>query len=171
MSEALAAALFEEHRSALLRYLGKVTGDSALAEDLAQDVFVRVLRGGGRYEERGKPRAWLFTIARRLLADKERSESRKPPPESLEKRSEPAGIPAQDLRTGLDQALRMLPATERDAFLLRELGGLSYAEIATVIGVSEPAVRSLLYRARQSLREKLALPLGRARKEPRRRTS
>jgi RNA polymerase sigma-70 factor, ECF subfamily len=66
---ALALELFERHRGALRSYLRLATGRSDIAEDLAQDVYLRVVRGEATYQSRGKERAWLFSIARHLVVD------------------------------------------------------------------------------------------------------
>jgi RNA polymerase sigma-70 factor (ECF subfamily) len=98
----------------------------------AADVFVRVVRGLAHYEPRGHESAWVFQIARHVLVD----HRRKPPRNgvSLEEReARAAAAPATQLVAfGLREALERLPDAERLAFLLREVAGLSYGEIAAV---------------------------------------
>jgi RNA polymerase sigma-70 factor (ECF subfamily) len=138
------------------QYLRALTGSAELAEDLAQDVFVRVVRGADRYEPRERERAWLFRIARNAALDHRRREAVRPAAAAYP--LEPMTGATQALRAGLRQALAQLPETERDAFLMAELGGLSYAEIATALDLSVAAVRSSLYRARLALRAALTPP-------------
>jgi len=149
---ALALELFERHRAALRAYLRLATGRSDIAEDLAQDVYLRVVRGEAAYQPRGKERAWLFSIARHLVVDHFRRRSREVP---LRDAARPA---AQTHGTSLREALVRLPDREREAFLLCEVGGLSYAEIATATASTIPAVRSAIYRARMQLRAEVLAP-------------
>jgi RNA polymerase sigma-70 factor (ECF subfamily) len=67
--DGLAAALFEKYRQPLRRYLRFATGNADLADDLTQDVFLRVVRGADGYQPRGRERAWLFRVARNVLLD------------------------------------------------------------------------------------------------------
>jgi len=151
-----AADLFDRHHRALLRFFRRLTGEAALAEDLTQEVFVRVVRGLAQYEPRGQEAAWVFQIARHVLAD----HRRKPPGHgvSLEEREAraAAGPATQVVAFGLQEALERLPDAERLAFLLREVAGLSYAEIAAVCDTTEDGVSARLYRARAQLRRLLS---------------
>ena len=151
----LARRVFEQHGSAVHRYFRRLTGDASAAEDLTQEVFLRVVRGGGHYEARERERAWVFRIARNVLLDRHRQTSRVPPPAL---NAEPITAAPQTMRVGLREALAQLPADEREAFLLREVGGLSYDEIAAATDSTMPAVRSRIYRARLALRDKLIPP-------------
>ncbi len=156
--------LWAEHHQALHRYLGRVLPAAADAEDLLHEVFVRAAGGLGRYRERGTARAWLFTIARRLLLDRKKQQARRPELLTLGESHEEQRD--TELGVALRRALEALPGDERELFLLRELGGLSYVELATVTATSENAVRSRLYRARRALRSELA-PLESSRGGPR----
>jgi RNA polymerase sigma-70 factor (ECF subfamily) len=152
-----AADLFERHHLAIYRYLLRMTGSRETAEDLTQEVFLRVLTASS-YEERDRELAWLFRIARNLRIDRLRREQRSPARAPLD-HTDVAGPPHQGLRLSLQQALSTLADEERDAFVLAEVGGLSYAEIASVCGVTSAAIRSRIYRARQSLRASLDTPV------------
>lgn len=149
--------MFERHHLAIYRYLLRMTGSRETAEDLTQDVFVRAIQSANAYEERSSERAWLFRIARNLRLDLARRERRAPvvSPVGDDEGSEPA---RQALRLGLLQALAMLPDEEREAFVLAEVVGLSYAEIAGACSVTAAAIRSRIYRARMQLRATLDLP-------------
>jgi RNA polymerase sigma-70 factor (ECF subfamily) len=146
------AELFERHRRALRSYFRSATANPDLADELVQDLYLRVVQSASSYESRGRERAWLFSIARHLVIDhaRRRGIERADVVELLQ----PA---TQTLRCSLTQALGRLAEHEREAFLLCEVGGLSYAEIGEALGLTVGAVRSLLYRARLTLRA-LVLP-------------
>jgi RNA polymerase sigma-70 factor (ECF subfamily) len=149
-----ALELFERHHRAVFRFLRQWTTSVEEAEDLTQEVFVQVVRSLPRYEERQRERAWVFQIARNLWLDRLRARGRVPPHEPLEARKAP--VPAgQGLQVALGQALAGLQDAEREAFLLREVGGLGYGEIARLTGGTEGAVRNRIYRARVALRVSL----------------
>jgi RNA polymerase sigma-70 factor (ECF subfamily) len=165
MDRATAKKLFERHHLPLYRTLRRLSGDAALAEDLVQEVFLRALDARAAYEERGQERAWLFTIARRLLADRRRASRRRPAAAPLDEVDRSCGRDgAGDLRAALEQALARLPERDREIFLLRENGGLGHEEIARVVGATPAAVRNRLHHARLTLREHLRPELNRARR-------
>jgi RNA polymerase sigma-70 factor (ECF subfamily) len=145
--------LFYEHRNALRRYLTGLTTDTTGAEDLVQEVYVRVVRAAARYEPRERERAWLFRIARNVFLDDRRRRSREAGRSSVT--GEPAVPPVQHLRLDLSRALGRLATDDREAFLLAEVGGLSYEEIAHMLGSTVGSVRSRIYRARLALRDML----------------
>jgi RNA polymerase sigma-70 factor (ECF subfamily) len=151
------AELFERHHLAIYRYLLKTTGSPETAEDITQDVFVRVLKGLDGYEERDQERSWLFRIARNLRCDRGRREHRQPTPSPLGD-IEPLEPARQDLQLSLARALAGLEEDDRDMFVLAEIGGLSYAEIGVICDASPAAVRSRIYRARLALRAVLESP-------------
>jgi RNA polymerase sigma factor (sigma-70 family) len=153
--DGLAGELFERHGRSVRRYLRALTGNGDLAEDLAQEVFLRVLRGADRYQPRGRERAWLFRIARNLALDARRRAAVRPPGGPALEVTVPA---TQSLSLTLGQALAELPPAEREAFLMVELGGLSYAETGVALELSVAAVRSCLHRARLALRATLPPP-------------
>ena len=155
-ADGLAVRLFERHGRSVRQYLRALTGQSELADDLTQDVFVRVVQGAGGYEPRERERAWLFRIARNAAIDHRRRAAVRPQPAGEAR--EPTTAPVQALRSALAEALARLADAEREAFLLAELGGLSYAEIAVALDLTPAAVRSALYRARLSLRAALTPP-------------
>jgi RNA polymerase sigma-70 factor, ECF subfamily len=148
--------LFSAHGRMVLGLCRLLLRDPVEAEDAAQQVFVsahRALLGGAVPRE---PAAWLAAIARNECRARIRTRMREP----LELPELPADIPdplssaihAADL-DALLAALSELPWRQRRAFLLRELGGLSYGELGVALGVTRPAVESLLFRARQQLRD------------------
>lgn len=145
--------VFARHYRDIYRYLARMTGRPDVADDLSQDVFLRVvraLRNGGPI---GHERGWVFSIARNVLVDRGRAERRQP---SGPAAAEPAAAATQALAFGLAEALAGLPEDDRDVFLLKEVGGLTYEEISAARACTVEAVRSRLFRTRVSLRKTLA---------------
>jgi RNA polymerase sigma-70 factor, ECF subfamily len=150
--------LFERHHLAVFRFLRAARLPVPDAEDLAQEVFLRVLRALPTYEERQTERAWVFRIARNVWLDHLRARSRAPAAVPADGGLSLA-IPArQATRAALDEALSRLGDGEREAFLLREVAGLGYAEIAAASATTPDAVRSRIHRARLALRQTLGGP-------------
>jgi RNA polymerase sigma-70 factor, ECF subfamily len=144
--------LFERHGRAIRLYLRRLTGSDDTARDLTQEVFLRVVRSGPEYGGPAPAAAWLFRIARNLFVDNRRHSARHP---TVPLPADASARPDQELRVDLQQALDALPAPDRDIFLLCEVGGLSYPEIASIVQSTVPGVRSRVYRARQALRARL----------------
>lgn len=144
--------LFTEHRQGVFRYLCRMIGQPEMARDLTQDVFLRVSRA--RVPDAGADgrRAWVFKIARNLALNHLRDAHRRPQSVELIDSVRPA---TQELSAALGQAIDALGDVERDVFLMREAGGLSYGEIASACELTTDAVRSRLHRARQQLRKTL----------------
>ena len=157
MSRADAAAIFDRHHLAVFRFLRRMTGRASVAEDLTQEVFLRVVRGAATYEERERELSWVFRIARHVLVDRHRAETRAPAAIAIEDGG-PFAVPAlQPVGFAIDEALVRLPDAEREAFLLREVAGLGYAEIAGITGATPDAARMRIHRARIALRAALGL--------------
>ena len=155
MERPTAEALYRSHHLTVFRFLRRLTGDTGLSEDIAQDVFVHAIHGLASYDARERDLAWLFRIARRIVLDRARSAVRRPilvPPNDSD--AAPVG-PVQHLTVALEEALGLLPDAEREAFLMREQGGLSYDEIASIVDASPAAVRNRIHRARCQLRRVL----------------
>jgi RNA polymerase sigma factor (sigma-70 family) len=152
-----ADVLFAEHQQAVFRYLWRVVGQADAARDLTQEVFLRVSRAEAPAEGDDARRAWVFRIARNLAINHLRDRGRQPPITTLA--AETAHPATQELGLALEQALGALPELDRDAFLLRESAGLSYAEIAVACDISPDAVRARLHRTRQQLRDQLGRSL------------
>ncbi|MEW5806940.1 MAG: RNA polymerase sigma factor [Acidobacteriota bacterium] len=152
MNKSTAQDLFKRHHLSLFRYLRRMTENSDQAEELTQEVFLRVLRGLSNYREEGREEAWLFQIARNLVLNKLRDRNRQPKLEMLNDMRNPS-YPARQLeKLGLEQALSRLNDADREIFLLREIAGLGYEEISRVCDLSVDAVKSRIYRARINLR-------------------
>jgi RNA polymerase sigma-70 factor (ECF subfamily) len=149
------AELFERHHLAVYRYLLRMTNSREHAEDLTQEVFVRVLKAKDSYREQNSERAWLFRIARNLRCDLARQHLRQGLACPLDT-NDPGQGPAQLMRLTLTRALADLVDEDREAFVLAEIGGLTYDEIAVVCAITRAAVRSRIYRARMALRAALS---------------
>lgn len=157
-----AEALFAAHQTGLLRYLRRAVGHAETARDLTQDVFVRIARSNGLPETDDERRAWIFRIARNLAIDHRRRHETRLAGGPHAARREPGRPAAQDTSAAVNEALAALDSLDRDVFLLREAGGLSYAEIAAACDLTVSAVRSRIHRARLELRERLRGPIAAA---------
>lgn len=141
----------------LHRYLRGMTGSPDLADDLAQECWVAVLRGLPRLRHPERFPAWLFTIARRTVTDRLRAAYAAPPPAAWDAEPEaPAADPGRDpvldaaeLRAGVDA----LPPREREVLVLYHLADQPVATCAEVLGVPEGTVKSRLHRGRRLLRD------------------
>ena len=163
-----AAGIFERNHLAVYRFLRRSTGDGPTAEDLTQDVFLRIVRSLDRYEDRLREQAWVFRIARNILLDRHRRAQRIRPDLSLAAVPEVAINSDQTAAVALQEALDSLQEGERECFLLREVAGLGYEEIGAVVEATADAVRMRIYRARAGLRAWLGGSAGtvvRARRE------
>jgi RNA polymerase sigma-70 factor, ECF subfamily len=163
-----AEALFVAHQSGLRRYLQRTVGHAETARDLTQDVFVRVAAAPSLPAADSERRSWIFRIARNLAIDHQRRhavrfEVAAPPRDAGQ-------VAPQDTSIAVNEALAALDQLDRDVFLLRETGGLSYAEIATACDLTVPAARSRLHRARLELRDRLRGPIADARRQEMKRT-
>jgi RNA polymerase sigma-70 factor, ECF subfamily len=147
-----ADVLFTAHREGIFRYLCRIVG-SEDARELTQEVFLRVTRTTAPQTDEGGRRAWLFRIARNLALNHVRDDRRRG--ETVEITGDPALPPTQTLALALREALDRLSPVDRDVFLMREAGGLTYDEISFACQLTPDAVRSRLHRARQQLRDTL----------------
>lgn len=150
--------LFAEHHQRLFRYFCRAVGSVEAARDLTQDVFVRVSRAQVPSGTEVAVKAWLFRIARNLALDHHRHDRRHPAPALLT--TEPSRAPSQVVSLAVNEALASLPEVDRDVFLMREVAGLSYEEIAGACELSPDAIRSRIHRARLHLRRQLAAPIA-----------
>jgi len=163
--------LILEYQSRVAGVIARMAGSSSDAEELTHEVFVRVWRSAHRYQPSAKLSTWLLTIARNLVLNEIRYRQRHPtisrdivredgqyPEDSTpDTASVPpdAALLERELQQAIDDALQQLPENQRTALVLQRFEALSYEEIATLLDVSVPAVKSLLFRARTTLRELL----------------
>jgi RNA polymerase sigma-70 factor, ECF subfamily len=165
--------LIERHQRTVINVIHRAIGDAWEAEDLAQRVFVQVYRSAPRYKPTAKFTTWLFTITHNTILNEHRRRGRHAA-ESLDAMTRPdnsdeAGIQLADARAAdpaseaagrevqerIQHAIGRLPEAQRTAVILCRFEGLAYEEIAKVLGCSVSAVKSLLHRARQTLKEEL----------------
>ena len=157
------ATLFAAHEHRLFKYFCRAVGPDT-ARDLTQDVFLRVSRAAIPVGAETEVRAWLFHIARNLAVDHHRARLRRSEASPLT--GEGSRLASQDVDLAVNEALAALPDLDRDVFLMREVVGLGYDEIARACGLTPDAVRSRIHRARLQLREELAAPIATRRTIP-----
>jgi RNA polymerase sigma-70 factor (ECF subfamily) len=164
--------LVEKYKQPVFNMIYRTLPDAAEAEDLAQNVFIQVYKSAHRYRVEAKFSTWLFTIARNLCLNELRRRSRHPA-DSLDatvtgeddgpaRQFEDArGLPAPDrliqdeLVAKVSAALKELPENQRTAVLLYQEQEKSYEEIAEILDCSLSATKSLIHRARDTLKQRL----------------
>lgn len=169
------ALLLERHRGPVVNFLHRMVQDRAVSEELAQEVFLRVYRSRGTYEPTAKFTTWLFRIATHLALNAIRDGRKSKGHESLD-REVRNGVVLEGLardvtdrqpnaeqeliRAGkvqeIRKAIQALPDKQRAAVLMHKYQGLDYTQIAGALRCSESAVKSLLFRAYETLRARLA---------------
>src|SRR5581483_11617877 len=147
--------IHDRYRQRLFAYTRQMLPGRQDAEDALQDIFVRAYSGLRANQRELALRAWLYRVAHNRCIDELRRPA-PPPPEVIQLLRAPVHDPIAeaDQRESLRRLIadvRRLPDQQRSALLLRELGGMSYADLAGTLGVSIPAVKSLLVRARVGL--------------------
>ena len=164
------AVLLDKHRSSVVHFLYRMIQNQAVAEELAQEVFLRVYRSRATYEATAKFTTWLFRIATHLALNSLRDGKHERMQERLDDGSPDLPIrQVSDTRPSVEQsmvyqaklaeirrAIAMLPEKQRAAVLMHKYEEMEYAQIAKVLGCSESAVKSLLFRAYETLRARLA---------------
>ena len=164
--EAAFREIVEATEDRLYGTIAKMLGGTEGAEDLTQRVYLRIWQARGRYERRSKFSTWMFSIMHRLVLNERRGRARRsavfyaPGPDETPRdpisRDLPSGeASAAELAAAIDKALADLPDDQRTAMILRRYDGMPYEEIATVLDTTVPAVKSLLFRARETLKVKL----------------
>jgi RNA polymerase sigma-70 factor (ECF subfamily) len=164
------AVLLDKHRSSVVHFLYRMIQNQAVAEELAQEVFLRVYRSRATYEATAKFTTWLFRIATHLALNSLRDGKHERMQERLDDDS--SALPARqlsDTRPSVEQsmvyqaklaevrrAIGMLPEKQRAAVLMHKYEEMEYTQIAKVLNCSESAVKSLLFRAYETLRARLA---------------
>ncbi len=160
--------IVERYQSSLINYILRYTGDRAGAEDIAQEVFLRVFKAAGEYRALSSFKTWLYTIATNLCLNELRDnrifrnsvnifEMNESGFISLAspRRSPEAETETREMSAILMKAIRSLPEQQRIALLLHKYDGFSYLEISRIMSSSVPAVESLIHRARLGLKKTL----------------
>ncbi len=166
--------LLAKYRSPLMHFLFRMVRDAATAEDLVQEVFLRVYRARKKYAPSAKFTTWLFRIATNLALNSIRDTRNEKMGISIDEsagggESEQRRVDVQDKRPGMverimerdraaviKRAILALPEKQRAAVLLHKYHDLDYDEIAGILDCSESALKSLLFRAYETLRVELA---------------
>jgi RNA polymerase sigma factor (sigma-70 family) len=147
--------LYARHKRDVYRFVLRDVRDPDEAEDITQTAFLDAFRALRRGDEPQQPQAWLLTIAQNAARRRFRTRAARPSEVELDAEYLAApdreGPSADDIRVALE---RLRPA-QREALVLREIGGRSYVEIAAAMDMSVPAVETLLFRARRALRVEL----------------
>ena len=162
--------LLDKHRSPVIHFLYRMVQNQAVAEELAQEVFLRVYKSRSSYQPTAKFTTWLFRIASHLALNWIRDGRNEKRQASLDEES-PDGTAKQVPDRGrtveqelvyqvklreVRQAIESLPAKQKAAVMMHKYQEMEYAQIADVLSCSESAVKSLLFRAYESLRLRLA---------------
>jgi RNA polymerase sigma-70 factor (ECF subfamily) len=162
--------LLDKHRSPVVHFLYRMVQNHAVAEELAQEVFLRVYRSRSTYEPTAKFTTWLFRIATHLALNALRDGKNERLQERLD--DDTGDMPVRqvsDHRPSVEQsmvyqakldevrrAIAALPEKQRAAVLMHKYEEMEYTQIARVLSCSESAVKSLLFRAYETLRARLA---------------
>lgn len=161
--------LIETHQHRVIGTVAKMLGDDGDAEDIAQQVFIRIWKSAVRYEPTAKFTTWLFKITRNLVFNELRRRKRHParsldacgeddrPMQTADpqaKGPDDALLDAE-MQAAIQRSIEELPEIQRMAVILRRYDDIPYEDIGEILGLSVPAVKSVLFRARTELREKL----------------
>lgn len=161
--------LFSRHHRRVIQFCYRMTGDRARAEEAAQEVFLRIARAAFTYRPTAKFTTWMFTIARRatlnFLRDEKDTGEKVPLLHGTDREKVPGSVEVEgpadldperiawsaQLGEKFVEALQSLPESCRTAFILNRGDGLSYGEVAAVLGITVQAVKSRIFRAREML--------------------
>ncbi len=151
------ARLFDRHQAAVVRFCTRFSGSTARAEELAQDVFVKLYQAAPRYRPDAQFKTFLFRIAANHCLNEGRKDARTKVSATGDLAAQLDGVSTtgapdgalegKELAACVQRALEAMSDRERTAFSLCRFEGLPYKEIAQVLDASEPAVKSLIHRA------------------------
>jgi RNA polymerase sigma-70 factor, ECF subfamily len=164
------ALLLNQHRRPVVHFLFRMVQNQAVSEELAQEVFLRVYRSRASYEPTAKFTTWLYRIATHVALNSIRDRKHERGQESLEEEvMEGVGRQVADLRPTVEhrmvsdarlqevrKAIDELPEKQRAAVLMHKYQELGYDQISKALGISESALKSVLFRAYETLRARLA---------------
>jgi RNA polymerase sigma-70 factor, ECF subfamily len=162
--------LLDKHRNSLVHFLYRMVLEQPVSEELAQEVFLRIYRSRASYEPTARFTTWMFRIATHLALNWLRDEKHERSQERLDE--DRGGLPVRELPdrgVSVEQrmvyqarlqevrdAIATLPEKQRAAVLMHKYQEMEYSQIASVLEISESAVKSLLFRAYETLRARLA---------------
>ncbi len=164
------AKLFDRYARSVVNFAYRYVGDRARAEELAQDIFLKVFDNASTYEPKAKFKTWLFRIAANHCLNElrrgvyraghasidERDDEERPVTlRSPEGAGPDAALAGRDLERALNEALLALPERERAAFSMCRFEGMAYKDIAEALGTTEAAVKSLIHRATVAVARRL----------------
>jgi RNA polymerase sigma-70 factor (ECF subfamily) len=168
--------LLDKHRNPLIHFLYRMVQNQPVSEELAQEVFLRIYRSRTSYEPTARFTTWMFRIATHLALNWLRDEKNERAQERLDE-DRGSDLPARELpdrKPSVEQrmvyqarlqeirdAIAVLPEKQRAAVLMHKYQEMEYAQIAVALECSESAVKSLLFRAYETLRARLAHMAGR----------
>jgi RNA polymerase sigma-70 factor (ECF subfamily) len=161
--------LLERNRNVVVNYLSRMVTNRAIAEELAQDVFVRIYRSRQTYEPTAKFSTWLYRITTNVALNHFRDEKRSQNDVSLDvedasyaRRTALDQTPLIEdrlvrevVRTQIRRAVRSLPPKQRAAIIMHKYEEMDYVQIAKVLGCTPSAVKALMFRAYETLRMRL----------------
>ena len=149
--------VYREHKNAVYRFAWRMTGSPTAAEDIAQDVFLSLLRQPDRFDHSRAPlRSYLLGIARNLALKRFRGESRWEELEDERFVAESVALVDGEIAQIVGSAVQSLPPLQREALVLAEYEELPLEEIARIVQSEVGTVKSRLHRARENLRRMLA---------------
>jgi RNA polymerase sigma-70 factor (ECF subfamily) len=164
--------LFAKYSPRILQYARRLVGSEARAEEITQEVFIQVFRFRLRYRPEARFATWLYTIATNLSLNELRRPEQKlrvdiwdrrddepdregpqlPDPRAIDPE---VGVASRELARALEAAIAALPPKQRAALLLSRMDGLAYRDVGETLGISEGAVKALLFRATHTLKARL----------------
>jgi RNA polymerase sigma-70 factor, ECF subfamily len=163
--------LFSRHTRAIINFAYRFVRNREVAEELAQEVFLRVYEGAAGYEPQAKFTTWLYRVATNVCLNEVRkphfqamrqshlaASPEDPETPSFEPKTEDEPsryLERQAIAHAIKEALEQIPLKQRVAFILNKYQELSYGEVAEIMKISEKAVKSLIHRAKETLAEKL----------------
>jgi RNA polymerase sigma-70 factor (ECF subfamily) len=153
------ALIVESYEIPVFNYVRRLVNDRTLAEDLTQEVFLRVYLSLPRFSFRAKFTTWLFQVAKNRVVDELRAQERRPRPANLAAERLHALDPPAERAEMVDALWRAIDRLDLDlklAILLRDVAGFSYSEIGEILEITLPTVKWRIYKAREGVQLALA---------------
>jgi RNA polymerase sigma factor (sigma-70 family) len=157
-----AEAIFQRHGTAILHFATRMLGNESEAEEICQDVFLKMIGRAEQYDGRAPLVSWLLSIAANACRDQLRRRKRVSAVPLTLVQELPSGDPsavnvllAEERRTMVQEALAALSEEQREALVLARYHGLPYAQVASTLGITEGAVKTRIFRAVETLKARL----------------